>query len=153
MGGWDTHKENFEAMRKLLPVLDGGFSTLLADLAARGLLESTIVVWAGEFGRTPKLTRESPWNGGRDHFGTVFSVVVAGGGFKGGQVLGSSDDKGEKVKERPVYPWDLTGTIYQLLGINAKGELPSTQGGMKAKVLPPLPPKTKSGGLLKELVA
>jgi uncharacterized protein (DUF1501 family) len=94
-GGWDTHKENFEAMRRLLPVLDGGFATLLADLAERGLLESTIVIWTGEFGRTPKIQREAPWNGGRDHYGAVFSVVVAGGGIQGGRILGESDDKGE----------------------------------------------------------
>jgi len=152
-GGWDTHKENFEQMRKLSPVLDAGFATLLSDLAARGLLESTIVVWTGEFGRTPKIDPSPPWGGGRGHYGDCFSVVVAGGGFKGGQVLGSSDGKGEKVKERPVYPWDLSGTMYQLLGIDINGKLPSSLGGMAASVMPPLPPGTKSGGLLKELVA
>ena len=74
------------------------------DLSERGLLDSTIVWWSGEFGRTPKVAWEAPWNGGRGHWGKVFSAVVAGGGFKGGQVVGASDAKGEEVKDRPVYP-------------------------------------------------
>jgi hypothetical protein len=78
---WDTHKEHFPAMRRLLPNLDKGVATLLADLADHGLLDSTIVWCGGEFGRTPKVAWESPWNGGRHHFGSVFSTLVAGGGF------------------------------------------------------------------------
>ena len=93
-GGWDTHKEHFQTMRRKLPELDKGLATLIADLADAGLLDSTIVWCCGEFGRTPKVDWESPWNGGRDHYGKVFSAVVAGGGFKGGQVVGASDDKG-----------------------------------------------------------
>ena len=114
--GWDTHKENFQAMRRLLPDLDKGMATLLQDLSDRGLLDSTIVWWGGEFGRTPKIQWEEPWNGGRGHWGKVFSAVVAGGGFKGGHVVGASDAKGEEVKERPVYPVDLIGSMYELLG-------------------------------------
>ena len=87
--GWDTHKQHFEAMRRKLPEMDQGMSALLEDLSQRGLLDSTIVWWTGEFGRTPKVLWESPWNGGRGHYGKCFSSVVAGGGFKGGRVVGA----------------------------------------------------------------
>jgi hypothetical protein len=122
--GWDTHKDHFPAMRRKLPELDKGMGTLITDLADRGLLDTTIVWWSGEFGRTPKVDWSSPWNGGRHHYGNVFSAVVAGGGFKGGQVVGSSDAKGEHVKDRPVYPCDLIGTMYELLGIDPEAGLP-----------------------------
>ena len=122
--GWDTHKDHFPAMRRKLPELDKGMGTLITDLADRGLLDTTIVWWSGEFGRTPKVDWSSPWNGGRHHYGNVFSAVVAGGGFKGGQVVGSSDAKGEYVKDRPVYPCDLIGTMYELLGIDPEAGLP-----------------------------
>ena len=151
MGGWDTHVENFKAMKNLLPVLDSGFSTLLQDLADRGLLESTIVVWHGEFGRTPRVAGEPPWFGGRHHFGNVFSAVVAGGGFKGGQVIGASDGTGENVKERPVYPWDLSASIYKLLGIDPNGRLPHPQG-CAACVSPLASGQVRSGGLLAEIM-
>jgi hypothetical protein len=123
-GGWDSHKQNFQLMRRRLPEMDKALSTLLQDLSDRGLLSSTIVWWNGEFGRTPKVMWEAPWNGGRGHWGNVFSALIAGGGFKGGQVIGSSDAKGEEVKDRPVYPVDLIGTIYGLLGIEATAKLP-----------------------------
>jgi hypothetical protein len=84
-GGWDTHKQNFETMRRKLPELDAGMASLLQDLSDLGLLESTIVWWSGEFGRTPKVQWEAPWNGGRGHYGKCFCAVVAGGGFKGGR--------------------------------------------------------------------
>ncbi|MBN1817947.1 MAG: DUF1501 domain-containing protein [Sedimentisphaerales bacterium] len=126
--GWDTHKEHFQAMRRKLPELDKGFATLLQDLSDRGLLDSTIVWWGGEFGRTPRVDWQAPWNGGRSHYGKVFSTVVAGGGFKGGHVVGASDEKGETVKERPVYPVDLIGSIYELLGIDPEARLPHPQG-------------------------
>ena len=150
-GGWDTHKEHFKAMRQKMPQLDGGMSTLLQDLKDRGLLDTTIVWWGGEFGRTPKVDWSSPWNGGRHHFGAVFSSVVAGGGFKGGQVVGASDAKGERVAERPVYPCDLLGTIYGLLGIDPEGTLPHPQG-KTVPITPPPEEKVKSGGRLTELV-
>ena len=108
-GGWDTHKENFQTMRRRVPEMDKGMSTLLDDLTEHGLLDKTIVWWGGEFGRTPKVMWESPWNGGRGHHGEAFCAVLAGGGFKGGQVVGSTDAKGEKVKDRPVYPVDVLG--------------------------------------------
>jgi len=121
--GWDTHKQHFPAMRRKLPEMDRGMATLLADLSDRGLLDNTIVWWTGEFGRTPKVQWQAPWNGGRGHYGAVFSAVVAGGGFKGGRVVGASDDRGEAVKDRPVYPSDLIASIYELLGIDIKATL------------------------------
>ena len=127
-GGWDTHKQNFQVMRQRLPEMDKAMSSLLQDLSEHGLLDNTIVWWSGEFGRTPKVLWEAPWNGGRGHHGQVFSAVVAGGGFKGGHVVGASDAKGQEVKERPVYPCDLVGSMYELLGIDPEAKLPHPQG-------------------------
>jgi len=134
--GWDTHKQHFQIMRRKLPEMDRGMATLLQDLSDRGLLDSTIVWWSGEFGRTPRVQWEPPWNGGRNHFGKVFSVVVAGGGFKGGRVVGATDAKGEEVKDRPVHPVDLIAGIYELLGIDPAAKLPHPQG-LAIPVLPP----------------
>lgn len=149
--GWDTHKLHFQAMRRMLPELDKGFATLLEDLHQRGLLDSTIVWWSGEFGRTPRVQWEPPWNGGRNHFGRVFSAVVAGGGFKGGRVVGATDEKGENLVARPVYPWDLLGTMYALLGIDGAAKLPHPQG-KTVTVFPQPDEGYESGGLLTELV-
>ena len=149
--GWDTHKEHFQAMRRKLPELDKGMAALLQDLADRGLLGSTIVWWSGEFGRTPKVQTEAPWNGGRGHYGKVFSVVVAGGGFKGGCVVGASDEKGAEVKERPVYPVDLIGSMYELLGIDPETKLPHPQG-LEVRVLPTAGENVKSAGRLHEIM-
>ena len=149
--GWDTHKAHFQTMQRKLPEFDKGLSSLLHDLSSRGLLESTIIWCCGEFGRTPKVMWEPPWNGGRGHWGNVFSVLVAGGGFKGGQVVGSSTEKGEEVKERPVYPVDLIGSMYELLGIDTEGKLPHPQGQV-ATVLPIAADGAKMGGRLKEIM-
>jgi hypothetical protein len=126
--GWDTHKGHFNEMRRKLPELDKGMGTLLKDLADRGLLDSTIVWWGGEFGRTPKVQWDPPWNGGRNHFGKVFSHVVAGGGFKGGRVVGETNATGEEVKTRPIYVTDLITSMYDLLGIDCEAKLPHPQG-------------------------
>jgi uncharacterized protein (DUF1501 family) len=150
-GGWDTHKQNFQVMRRRLPEMDKGMATLLQDLAEHGLLDSTIVWWTGEFGRTPKVQWEAPWNGGRGHHGQVFSAVVAGGGFKGGQVVGASDAKGEAVKERPVYPCDVIGSMYELLGIDPNAKLPHPQG-LAVTATPSATDKAPTGGRLKEIV-
>ncbi len=149
--GWDTHKGHFQTVQRKHPELDKGLATLLADLSDRGLLDSTIVWCCGEFGRTPRVQWEPPWNGGRGHFGKVFSVLVAGGGFKGGHVVGSSNATGEEVKDRPVYPVDLIGSMYQLLGIDATAKLPHPQGQL-ATALPAAADGAKSGGLLTEIM-
>ena len=149
--GWDTHKKHFQKMNEMLPELDKALSALLIDLDQKGLLDSTIVLCGGEFGRTPKIMWEAPWNGGRAHFGTAFSYLVAGGGFKGGKVLGSTDKTGENVSERPVYPCDLIGTVYLLVGIDPKGVLPHVSEG-KLPILPSLGKEGQSNGLLYELI-
>jgi len=152
--GWDTHKQHFEAMGRKLPELDRAVSNLLQDLAERGLLDSTIVWVSGEFGRTPKVQWEAPWNGGRGHYGKAFSALVAGGGFRGGTVVGKTDDHGETVAERPIYPWDLLGSMYELLGIGANAKLLTPQG--QTLCVSPLAaneiPAKETGGLLKEIM-
>lgn len=133
---WDTHKIHFPIMNRKLPEMDRAMAALLQDLADRGLLDSTIVWWGGEFGRTPKVDWDSPWNGGRGHHGACFSSVVAGGGFRGGHVVGASDTKGMEVDDRPVSPRDLLASIYELVGIDPDGALPNSRG-VDAKVLAP----------------
>lgn len=150
-GGWDSHTDNFRAMRQLLPDLDTGLATLLAELSEHGLLDSTIVWCCGEFGRTPKIDWGAPWNGGRNHYGKVFSALVAGGGFKGGRVVGSSDAKGEEVKDRPVYPCDLLGSIYELMGIDPEGKLPNPLG-LPLTVTPTAADGIPMAGRLKEIM-
>ena len=149
--GWDTHKMHFESMRRQMPQLDRGMATLLQDLKDHDLLDSTIVWWSGEFGRGPKVQWNAPWNGGRSHYGHVFSAVVAGGGFKGGQVVGASDAKGEYVKDRPVYPCDLIGSMYELLGIDTSATLPNPQG-LPLLVTPTKEEGYEMGGRLKEIM-
>ena len=126
-------------------------AALLQDLHDHGLLDSTLVWCSGEFGRGPKVDWQPPWNGGRNHFGSVFSLLVAGGGFKGGHVVGSSDDLAMKVKERPVYPVDLLGSIYQLGGIDSTARLPHPLA-LEAHVLPTAAEGAKSAGLLTEIM-
>ena len=150
-GGWDTHKNHFQAMRQKLPILDRGLGTLIADLADRGLLDSTIVWCIGEFGRTPKVATESPWNGGRHHFGSVFSSLVAGGGFRGGHVVGESSLRGEHVKDRPIYPGDLIGTMYQLCGIDPEASLPHPRGDF-VRATPGADEGMNTGGRLTEII-
>ncbi|MCX5777191.1 MAG: DUF1501 domain-containing protein [Candidatus Firestonebacteria bacterium] len=152
--GWDTHKKHFEAMNQKLPELDRGLAALLQDLKSHGLLDTTIVWCGGEFGRTPKVDWDAPWYGGRSHYGKAFSYLVAGGGFKGGKVVGQTDDKGENVIERKIYPWDLITSIYELLGIDKSAKLPHPQGitaYATAFADGETPPK-ETGGLLKEIM-
>jgi uncharacterized protein (DUF1501 family) len=150
--GWDTHKQHFQTMQRRLPEMDRGMSALLQDLSDRGLLDSTIVWWSGEFGRTPRVQWDPPWNGGRGHYGKCFSAVLAGGGFKGGTVVGASDEKGFEVADRPVYPRDLIGSIYELLGIDPDGRLPNPLG-LDVPVLPAAEKGQESKGRLKEIMA
>jgi hypothetical protein len=150
--GWDTHKKHFDIMNNKLTELDRGFSTLLDDLAQRGLLDSTIVWWGGEFGRGPKIQYDAPWNGGRSHYGKCFSHVIAGGGFQGGQVVGTSNDKGMEVADRPVYPWDLIGSMYEQLGIDPNAQLPHPQG-IDVRVCPTEADGVTMGGRLREIMS
>ncbi len=146
--GWDTHKQHFQIMNRKLPEMDKAMAMLLQDLAARGLLDSTIVWWGGEFGRGPKVQWKPPWNGGRSHHGRCFCSVVAGGGFKGGRVVGASNKYGTEVDKRPVYPADLLGSIYELLAIDPEGQMPNRQG-LNVKIMPAL---KEGGGRLKEIM-
>jgi hypothetical protein len=150
-GGWDTHSNHFATMKAQCASLDQGLATLLGDLSDRKLLDSTLVWCTGEFGRTPKISWEPPWNGGRHHHGDVFTVLVAGGGFAGGRVVGSSDEKGEKVKDRPVYPADLLGSFYLLAGIDAAAKLPHPWG-LDARVLDTENEGMKAAGMLEEIM-
>ncbi len=112
--GWDTHKQNFPALKdELLPLLDQGLSALLGDLKDRGLLDDTLVVTMGEFGRTPKVNRD----GGRDHWGFCSSVLWAGGGVRGGNLVGKSDATCAYPTDLPVGPADVVASIYHALGL------------------------------------
>ncbi|MBI3698061.1 MAG: DUF1501 domain-containing protein [Acidobacteria bacterium] len=118
MGGWDTHSNNFTSMKeKLLPPMDQGYGALIADLAQRGMIENTLVVQVGEFGRTPKVNKDA----GRDHWPKAFSVVLAGGGIKGGQIIGSTDQHAAEVTSRPITVEDLSATIFTALGVDIHG--------------------------------
>lgn len=112
--GWDTHQNNFRQLKdRLLPPMDQGYAALLRDLSDRGMLDSTLVVWMGDFGRTPKINSAA----GRDHWASAGVVCMGGGGLKTGQVVGSTSKLGEFVTDTPVTPQDIAATIYQALGI------------------------------------
>ena len=114
---WDTHKDNFNGLKnRLVPPMEQAYAALLDDLEERGLLDSTLVVWMGEFGRSPKINADT----GRDHWPACFSVVLAGGGVRGGQVIGASDSIGGAPHDRPVTPADIHATIYAALGYDPK---------------------------------
>ena len=121
---WDTHAKNTQNLKRLMPLMDSAYSALLEDLRVRGLLDSTLVVWMGEFGRTPKINP----GGGRDHWGAVFSGTLAGGGVRGGQVIGSSDRLGGHPREGRVLPQDLQATVLHCLGQAPHTEVRDTQG-------------------------
>ena len=144
--GWDSHKRHFQTMKRTTGEVDQALAALLTDLKEKGLLASTLVWVSGEFGRTPKIAWEAPWDGGRNHWAHCFSALVAGGGFKGGVALGASDETGSYVKERPVSPSDFLGSICELAGVDPDGPLPNPRG-LKLKVMSP-PSKL---GRLKEL--
>jgi hypothetical protein len=122
--GWDTHAQNAENVKRLSNVLDPAWATLMDDLRDRGLLKTTLIVWMGEFGRTPMFPRPD----GRDHWANSWSTVLAGGGIKGGQVVGKTSAGGEEVKDRPVSVPDLLGTIGMALGLNIRKQNDSNVG-------------------------
>ncbi len=149
--GWDTHgdlvlrlKDGYAGAKVgvgLIPTFDLAFAALVGDLAERGLLDETLVVAMGEFGRTPKVNAQ----GGRDHWPRAFSVALAGGGIAGGQVVGASDRVGESPSDRPVTPADLARTIYTLLGVDPDRELHTADGR-------PVP-VNQGGTIVRELLA
>jgi hypothetical protein len=122
--GWDTHQQNNERVTKLASQVDPGFATLITDLKRRGMLEHTLVVWMGEFGRTPKINP----NAGRDHYPKVFNVALAGGGVKGGQAIGASSADGSEVKDHPVGVPDLLTSLCHALKVDPTREMMSPIG-------------------------
>jgi hypothetical protein len=142
VAGWDTHSNNFDQVRSLSQVLDPAWSTLMSDLRDRGLLESTLVLWMGEFGRTPNINPQ----GGRDHFPLAWSVALGGAGIKGGQVIGSTGADGMEVKDRPVTVADLYATILSALGVSPNLENITPEGR-------PITAVDTGGQVVKELIA
>ena len=118
LDGWDTHQQNFEQVKTLSETLDPAFATLLSDLKDRGLLADTLVVWMGEFGRTPLINN----TGGRDHFPLAWSTVLAGAGVKGGQAVGSTGKDGATVAEKPVGVADFLATVFTAVGVDPTTE-------------------------------
>jgi uncharacterized protein (DUF1501 family) len=138
-GGWDHHSNIQAGMKSRLPTMDRSIGVLIADLAERGLLDQTIVCVMGEFGRTPKVNASA----GRDHWGNVMSVLLGGGGLRGGQVVGASNNNGERPAERPLKPADVLVTIYRQLGIDLQTQflnhagrpIPVSNGGQPIEEL------------------
>jgi uncharacterized protein (DUF1501 family) len=117
LGGWDTHQDNFGRVKTLSQQVDPAMSALIRDLEERGLLDSTLVIWMGEFGRTPRINKRGA-KPGRDHYPRAWSTVLAGGGIKGGQVIGKTDKEGASVVERPISAIDFLATVCGILGID-----------------------------------
>jgi hypothetical protein len=122
--GWDTHAQNFDAVKALCGVLDSAWATLMRDLRSRGLLDSTLIVWMGEFGRTPKINE----NAGRDHYPNAWTTVLAGGGLNGGRVVGDTGADGMEVRDRPVAVPDLLATVIKALGLDPMAQNISEEG-------------------------
>jgi hypothetical protein len=137
--GWDTHGQNFEAVKRLSAILDPAWATLMSDLKERGLLDTTLIVWMGEFGRTPKING----NQGRDHWANSWSTVLAGGGIKGGQAVGKTSDSGMEVTERPVSTSDLLATICKAVGVDPEKQNASNVGRPIRLVEPGFKPITE----------
>ena len=119
LGGWDTHQDNFDRVKNLSAQVDPAMSQLVLDLKERGLLDSTLVVWMGDFGRTPKINARGT-KPGRDHYPKAWTSVMVGGGIKGGQVIGRTDRDGAAVVDRPIGVPDFLATVCTILGIDYK---------------------------------
>jgi hypothetical protein len=136
-GGWDFHSSLEKGMHRVLPIVDATVATLIQDLVRRGLLDSTMVIVMGEFGRTPRMNKRGvPGSDpvpGRDHWGRVMSVLIAGGGIARGRVVGASNARGEYPQSRPLRPQDLMVTIYHQLGINPETTF-SNRAGQPIKI-------------------
>jgi uncharacterized protein (DUF1501 family) len=141
--GWDTHYDNFDTVPRLCSILDPAWSTLMTDLKQRGLLDSTLIVWMGEFGRTPKINT----NKGRDHFPNAWSAVLGGGGIKGGQVVGKTSGDGSTVEERPIAVADLLATVCRALGVDPTATNESNVGGRPIRIV------DKSGHAVREVLS
>jgi hypothetical protein len=125
VGGWDTHGDNFRALRnRLLPPLDKALAALIRDLNARGLLEETIVLCAGEFGRTPRVNGQA----GRDHWAQSMAVLLAGGGIPGGTIVGATDERGLAPTRDACSPDDLAATVFARLGFGPRHEVRAASG-------------------------
>jgi hypothetical protein len=116
MGGWDLHQQTQAGLKRMVPQMDAGMGTLVKDLVERGMWDKTVVVWMGEFGRTPRINP----NAGRDHWPKCWSVVVGGGGIKGGQAYGSTSRDGTDVQDKKCSVGDLFATLYQTMGLDPK---------------------------------
>jgi uncharacterized protein (DUF1501 family) len=116
--GWDTHQDNFDRVKALSHQVDPAISALVTDLNERGLLDTTLVVWMGEFGRTPRINARGA-KPGRDHYPRAWSSMMIGGGIKGGQAVGKTDKNGAAVIERPTSALDFLATVCKVLGIDA----------------------------------
>jgi uncharacterized protein (DUF1501 family) len=125
--GWDTHQDNFNRIKKLSAQIDTPIAALIADLEARGLLDSTLVIWMGEFGRTPKITTKSG-PAGRGHYPRAWSTALFGGGIRGGQVIGKTDKEGAEVVEQPVSALDFLASVCTILGIDYTKQNPTPIG-------------------------
>ena len=123
-GGWDTHGNNFNSLRNLMPRLDRSLAALMDDLKDRGLYEETVIVVWGEFGRTPRVNGSA----GRDHWPRVMSAMISGGGLKMGQAIGSTDSLGQGVDKNPLHVRDVVATLYHALGIDPKMVFTDAQG-------------------------
>src|SRR5262249_29350739 len=117
LNGWDTHQNNFDRVKQLSGQVDPAMSALINDLKSRALLDNTLVIWMGEFGRTPKINSRGA-KPGRDHYPRAWSLVMAGGGIKGGQIIGRTDKEGATVEEHPVSAIDFMATVCKILGID-----------------------------------
>jgi uncharacterized protein (DUF1501 family) len=124
MGGWDLHQNCFTTLETKLPELDKAMSALVEDLEQRGMIENTVVVWMGEFGRTPRING----NAGRDHFARAWSAVVGGGQLKGGLAIGETSADGTQVVSEPYSSEDLMATVCQGLGISLETTFTSNNG-------------------------
>ncbi|MCH8830643.1 MAG: DUF1501 domain-containing protein, partial [Planctomycetes bacterium] len=141
LGGWDLHSNVFATLQnQRLPVLDQGISALTADLTERGMIDDVVLVWMGEFGRTPRINQ----NTGRDHWATSWSVMIGGGGLKGGQAIGKTDADGVRVVGKSYQPSDIWATAAHALGISLETVHTSKRGR---------PMKIANGGAaIKELI-
>jgi hypothetical protein len=142
LGGWDTHQNNFESVKRLCGILDPAWGQLMTDLDARGLLETTTIIWMGEFGRTPRINQGT----GRDHFPNAWSAVLAGGGLRGGQAYGKTIEDGTKVEGTPTGVPDFLATLCAALGIDHLKQNPSNVGR-------PIRIVDKSAKVIKDIIA